>query len=91
MIRLAFYIWDSQEIDRRHCLRSQNASGPLVESNKATYVVTKAKTVSALRGPVQLADLQGALCVPTNNLTHDIVDRIYLLLLWQRSSILSDS
>ena len=33
-----------------------------------SYVSTKAKKVSTLRGSTQLADLQGALCVPTYNL-----------------------
>ena len=32
------------------------------------YVSTKEKKVSTLRGLAQLADLQGALCVPTYNL-----------------------
>ena len=60
MIRLAFCIRDnSQEIDGRHVSPiSEAISGALVESNKAT--TTKAK-VSTLRGPAQLADLQGAL------------------------------
>ena len=53
-----------------------------------SYVSTKKKKVSTLRGPAQLADLQGALCVPTNNLTCG-VDGLDLLL-WQRFSILSD-
>ena len=61
MIRLAFYIRDSQEIGGT-CLRSQKPSGALAESNKDTS--TKAKEVSTLRGPAQLADLQGTLCVP---------------------------
>ena len=49
------------------CLRSQKPSGALVESNKAT--TAKTQKVNAIRGPAQLADLQGALCVPTNNIT----------------------
>ena len=44
--------------------------------------------MSTLRGPAQLADLQGALCVPTYNFTNG-VDELNLLL-WQRSSNLSD-
>ena len=62
MMRLVFYIRDSREIDLGGTfLRSQKPSGVLVESNKAT--TTKAKNVSTLRGPAQLADLQGVLCV----------------------------
>ena len=34
-----------------------------------SYVSTKANKVSTLRGPAQLPDLQGALCVPTYKLT----------------------
>ena len=45
-----------------------------MESNKATrYVSTKENKLSTLRGPAQLADLQGALCVPTYNLTNGVV------------------
>ena len=40
-----------------------------------SYVSAKAKKVSTLRGPAQLADLQGALCVPTYNLTNGVVGR----------------
>ena len=43
--------------------------------------------VSTLRGPAQLADLQGALCVPAINFTCG-VDELDMLL-WQRSSNLS--
>ena len=51
--------------EARTCLRSQKLSGALVGSNKkATYHYTKAKKVSTLQGPAQLANLQGALCVP---------------------------
>ena len=87
----------------KKCLRSQKPSVALVESNNAT--TAKAKKVSTLREPAQLADLQGALCVsvllnwqtcrghsvsPPNNLT--LWRRLRLdLLLWQRSSNLSDS
>ena len=42
-----------------------------MESNKATS--TKEKKVSTVRGPAQLTDLQGALCVPTYNLTSDYI------------------
>ena len=38
-----------------------------------SYVSTKAKKASTLRGPAQLADLQGAICVLTNNLTNGVV------------------
>ena len=31
--------------------------------------------MSTLRGPAQLADLQGALCVPTYNITHGVVGK----------------
>ena len=68
MIRLAFYIWESYEIDRRHVPPISEAirgSGGIEYS----YVSTKAKKVSTLRGPAQLADLQEALWVPTNNFT----------------------
>ena len=44
--------------------------------------------MSTLRGPSQLGNLQGALCVPTNNFTCG-VDELDTLL-WQRSSNLSD-
>ena len=44
--------------------------------------------MSTRRGPAQLADLQGALCVPTYSLTCG-VDELDMLL-WQRSSSLSD-
>ena len=64
MIRSAFYIRDSPEIDRRHApLISEEAirgSGGI----ELSYVSAKAKKVSTLRGPAQLADLQGVLCVP---------------------------
>ena len=48
------------------CLRSQKLSGALVESTKAkaTYVSTKEKKVSTLRGPAQLSDLQGGTLCP---------------------------
>ena len=39
-----------------------------METNKATSLYEGTK-VSTLRGPAQLADLQGALCVPTFNFT----------------------
>ena len=78
MIRLAFHIRDSQEIDRRHVPRISEAirgSGGI----ESSYVSTKAKKVSTLRGPAQLADLPGTLCVsaqyPTNTLTNGVVDR----------------
>ena len=64
MIRLAFCIRESQEIDQRHV-------PPISEAIRGfggielSYVSTKEKKVSTLRGPAQLADLQGALCVPT--------------------------
>ena len=45
--------------------------------------------MSTIRAPAQLADLQGALCVPTFNLTCG-VDELDMLL-WQRSSNFSDS
>ena len=65
MIRLAFYtgIRDSQEIDRRHVPPVSEAirgSGGIEYNN----ISTKAKKVSALRGPAQLAGLQGTICVP---------------------------
>ena len=63
MIRLAFYIRDSQEIDRRHVPLISEAirsAGGIEES----YVSAKAEKVSILRGPAQLADLHGTLCVP---------------------------
>ena len=63
MIKLALYIRESQEIDRRHVPPISEAirgSGGIEYS----YVSTKEKKVSTLRGPAQLADLQGALCVP---------------------------
>ena len=44
--------------------------------------------MGTLRGPAQLADLQEALCVPTHNFTCG-VDELDMLL-WQRSSNLSD-
>ena len=43
--------------------------------------------MSTLRGPAQMADLQGTLCVPTFNFTCG-VDELDMLL-WQRSSNLS--
>ena len=69
MIRLAFYIRESQVIDRRHVPPISEAirgSGGIEQS----YVSTKAKKVSTLRGPAQLANLQGAPCVPTYNLIY---------------------
>ena len=58
MIRLAFYIRDSQEID----LRSHPGLWwKLIRS----HVSPKAKKVSTLRGPAQMADLQGTLNAPT--------------------------
>ena len=63
MTRLAFYIPDSQEIDRRHVLRiSEAIRGSRGIENY--YISAKAKKVSTLRGPAQLADLQGTDCVP---------------------------
>ena len=62
MIRLEFYVRDSQEIDRRHVPQISEAirgSGGIEQS----YVSTKAKNVSTLREPAQLADQQGTLCV----------------------------
>ena len=38
--------------------------------------------MSTLRGPAQLAGLQGALCVPTYNLTNGVVDRPWAF--WDR-------
>ena len=63
MIRLAFYIRESHKVDRRHVPRVSEAilgSGGVEKS----YVSAKAKKVSTLRGPAQLADLQGTICVP---------------------------
>ena len=48
----------------------------------------KEKKVSTLRGPAPLANLQGALCVPPSNFACG-VDELDMLL-WQRSSNLSD-
>ena len=62
MVGLAFYIRDSQEIDRRHVPPISEAIRGSGESNTAT--TTTAQKVSTLRGTAQLADLQGALCVP---------------------------
>ena len=56
------------EVDRRHVPPISEAirgSGGIEQS----YVSTKEKKVSTLRGPAQLADLQGALSVPTYSLT----------------------
>ena len=54
MKRLAFYIRDSQEIDRRH-------EPPIPEAIRGSRRLRK---LSTLRGPAKLADLQqGALCV----------------------------
>ena len=63
---MVLYIRDNQEIDRRHVPPTSEA---IRGSGGIENVSTKAKEVSTLRGPAQLADLQGALCVPTNNLT----------------------
>ena len=63
MIRLAFCIRDSQDIDRRHV-------PPISEAIRGScgieysYVSAKAKELRTLRGPAQLADLQETLCVP---------------------------
>ena len=68
MIRLALYIRDSQEINRRHVPPISEAirgSGGIEQS----YVSAEANKASTLRGPAQLADLQGTLCVPPNTLT----------------------
>ena len=68
MIRLALYIRDSQEIDRKHVPPISEAirgSGGIEQS----YVSAKANKASTLREPAQLADLQGTLCVPPNTLT----------------------
>ena len=62
------------EIDQRHV-------PPISEAIRGSggielgYVSTKENKVSTLRGPAQLADLQGALCVPTYNLTNGVVGR----------------
>ena len=66
MIWLAFYIWENSEIDRMHVppiSEATRVSGAIEYS----YVSTKEKKVSTLRGPAELADLQGALFVPTDN------------------------
>ena len=70
MIRLAFYIRDSQEIDRRHVPPISEAirgSGGIEYS----YVSTKAKKVSTLRGPAQFnwQACRGHSVSPPNTLT----------------------
>ena len=64
MIRLAFSNRDSQEIERRHNVppfrEVIRGSGEIYKS----FVPPKAKKVSTLRGPAQLADLQKTLCAP---------------------------
>ena len=63
MITLAVYIRESLEVHRRHVPPISEAilgSG----GNEKSYISTKETKVSTLRGPAQLADLLGALCVP---------------------------
>ena len=72
MIRLTFYIRDSQGIDRGR-VRPISEAIPGSGRNEQGYVSTKTTKVSTLRGPAQLADLQGALGVPANNLTYGVV------------------
>ena len=38
MIRLAVYIWESQELDRRHVPPISESIRAVVETNKATYL-----------------------------------------------------
>ena len=67
MIRFTLPTRNSQEIDRRHVPRvSEAIRGSLVEPDKklpGTSLLSKAKKVSTLRGPAQMANLQGTFCV----------------------------
>ena len=63
MRRLAVYIRGSWELDRRHAppyLRSY----PGLWWKRIKLHLYEGTKVSTLRGPAQLVDLQGALCVP---------------------------
>ena len=64
MIRLAFYIWESKEVDRRHVPPISEAIPGSVWWKRIKLHLYEGTKVSTLRGPAQLADLQGALCVP---------------------------
>ena len=61
--------------NRSEARASDLRSYPGLWWNPKSYVSTKAKKVSTHRGPAQLADLQGALCVPTYNLTNGVDGR----------------
>ena len=71
MIRFAFHIQDSQEVDQGHEPPTPEAirgSGDIEYS----HACTKATKVSTLRGPIQIANLQGTLCVSTQKPYTDV-------------------